>query len=373
MPQHVAMMSVARIEELQSLVETLPAADRSLFHRVYRVATSVGELEPPSAMRAWIEDRFGSVDAVRSQQTVRVTNTVTWEGALFNPLRARRPVRARTSEQRLGNLVEEPGDDFCRPLDATPADVFGRVEGEHAITSANVAKADALHAVIVFRRHNPLIFSEDEVVDYIDTALQWGRAAHAHQPAARYFLFSWNCLWKAGATMVHGHAQAMVARGMHYAKIEGLRRAALVYERRHGSNYFEDMVQVHTALGLAFRWRDIRVVAHLTPVKERETVLMADGLTDNLKRAVYRVLDSYRDTAGVASFNVVLYMPPIAEVAEDWNHFPVMFRLVHRGDPRSYITDIGGMELYAASVIGCDPFVVARDLHIAFTNRSASL
>jgi hypothetical protein len=348
--------STARIQDIESLVDGLSPADRSVFHRIYWTATSVGQLDPPAPMNAWIEDHFGSVDAVRSQQTVRVTNTVTWEGALFNPLRARRPMQVRTGEGRLSSLVDETGDDFCRPLQSTPADLFGRVESEHAVTASNLAKGDALHAVIVFRRHNPLVFGEPEVVDYIDTALRWGQLAHAQQPAARYFFFVWNCLWKAG---------------MHYPKIEGLRRVALAYGQQYATNYFDDVIRVHRALGLAFRWRNVTVAVHLTPIKERETLLIAEALTDDLMRAVYRVLKSYRDASGVSSFNVALYMRPIAEVAEDWQHFPVMFRVVDRGDPRSYTTDVGGMELYAASVIGSDPFSVVRDLRAAFADRSA--
>jgi len=59
-------------------------------------------------------------------------------------------------------------------------------------------------------------------------------------------------------------------------------------------------------------------------------------------------------------------MPPIAGVDEDWSHFPTIFRIVSRGDPMSLTTDIGAMELYAASVIGTDPFLVADKLREGF-------
>ena len=40
--------------------------------------------------------------------------------------------------------------------------------------------------------------------------------------------------------------------------------------------------------------------------------------------------------------------------------FPV--RIVDRGDLGSRVTDFGGMELYAQSVIGTDPFFIAQNL-----------
>jgi hypothetical protein len=55
-------------------------------------------------------------------------------------------------------------------------------------------------------------------------------------------------------------------------------------------------------------------------------------------------------------------MPPIAEVEEDWSGFPVVVRIVDRGDPDSKVSDVGAMELYAASVIASDPFAVAGAL-----------
>jgi hypothetical protein len=39
-----------------------------------------------------------------------------------------------------------------------------------------------------------------------------------------------------------------------------------------------------------------------------------------------------------------------------------MVRLVDRGDPGSSASDVGGMELYAASVISSDPLELARHL-----------
>jgi hypothetical protein len=47
---------------------------------------------------------------------------------------------------------------------------------------------------------------------------------------------------------------------------------------------------------------------------------------------------------------------------EDWVGFPVMVRIVDRGDPSSRTADFGTMELYAASVVSSDPFRLANAL-----------
>ena len=91
-------------------------------------------------------------------------------------------------------------------------------------------------------------------------------------------------------------------------------------------------------------------------------VLMAPQLSASLKEAVYVVLSCLRDSFAVSSFNMVIQMPPIADVDEDWSGFPVMVRIVDRGDPESKVSDVGAMELYAASVIASDPFEVAGAL-----------
>jgi hypothetical protein len=56
-------------------------------------------------------------------------------------------------------------------------------------------------------------------------------------------------------------------------------------------------------------------------------------------------------------------MPPLSvPEGEDWSDVPVVVRIVDRGDLGSKVTDFGGMELYAQSVIGTDPFFVAQSL-----------
>src|SRR3972149_6187735 len=213
------------ILDLQSRVQSLAAADRELFGRLFSVSVSEGGLRAPESMRGWLEDRFGSAKAVERQTVVRVTNRWTLEEAVFNPLRAHRL-------KALATVPPPPGEDpLSRLLELTPEDTFGRIEGEHCLTAANVAKAEAWHGLIVLREPNPLAFTRESVRD--------------------------------------------------------CRAAAEEYRARHGADYFRDLVRAHAALGLAVIYEGAAVLASLTPAKEREIMIIAPSIEEGMAEALY--------------------------------------------------------------------------------------
>ena len=350
------------IANLEELVQALAPDDRARFERIFKVTTTVGELKPPVTMHDWIRKYFGSLEAVQKQRIVKVTNLITLEAALFNELRASRPMEVKDAADLDQTILSNVGDPFCKPLEGTPEDVFGRVKGKHCITASNVAKYDGFHGLVIFDQHNPLRFTADQVQDYFDTALCWAREAHCADKEARYFFLMWNCLWRSGASILHGHMQMTLGRGMHYARVEHLRRSALLYKLAHGTDYFGDLYAVHRALGLTSEDEDVHILSYLAPIKEREVILVSQHLDQNLKQAVYRVLKCFVEALRVRSFNLALYMQPIDSVPEDWSGFPAIARIVDRGEPYNRTADIGAMELYAASVISSDPFDVAAAL-----------
>lgn len=355
------------ITDLVAEIGRLPTGERARFARLFQVSESVGALVAPEAMHRWIENFFGSVEVVEHQKIVKTTNLVTFEGTLFNALRSSRPMELAQPEALDEILNSGTGDPFCRPEQGTPEDVFGRVKGRHSITASNIAKYDAFHGVVIYDHHNPLAFTPESIADHLEVGLRWGHAALEADPAARYYFFMWNCLWKSGASILHGHAQVACTRDMHYAKVEHLRRAALQYREQHGANYFDDLFGAHEALGLGVQAHGLRLLASLTPIKEKEVWLIGDAVDATLADGLYRVLDCYVHQLGVHSFNVVLYVPPLAPVPEDWSGFPVIARLVDRGALHNKTADFGAMELYASSVVASDPFKLMSYLQPAFT------
>src|ERR671916_684795 len=245
------MTAERKITDLRALISALSPEDRILANRIFDVSPTTGRLDPPEAMQAWIEKSFASVDHVTAQRIVKVTNRVTLEGTLFNGLRASRPLDTGVSLDLDREIAATEGDPFCHPKEGTPADIFGRVEGEYATTASNVAKYDGFHGVVVFDDHNPLHLTPEKVSDYVAVGLEWCHRVLESDAEARYPFLMWNCLWRAGGSIIHGHAQVTATRGSHYPKVERLRRTASAYNAEHARDYFDDLSRVHDALGLS--------------------------------------------------------------------------------------------------------------------------
>ena len=158
------MKESTSINNLEELVDSLPSGEKELFQRIYAVNTAIGEQNFPPTMVPWVQQQFGSVEAVARQNIIRVTNLVTSDGTIFNPLRASRPVPVdnRSLDAQLEAAKEK--DPFANPEANTPEDIFGRVVGKHGITASNVAKFAGIHGLVIFNEFNPLRFSREQVV-----------------------------------------------------------------------------------------------------------------------------------------------------------------------------------------------------------------
>jgi hypothetical protein len=130
----------------------------------------------------------------------------------------------------------------------------------------------------------------------------------------------------------------------------------------HGTNYFDDLVALYRSLNLAIENGTATVFPTLTPFKERETHIIAPCLDRDLKESLYLTLRVFVEQLGVRTFNLVLYQPPLSAVEENWEGFPYIFRLIDRGDLGTNRSDIGGMEMYAQSVVTTDPYSVTDAL-----------
>ena len=343
--------------ELPDRLEGLAGAARERAGLLYEIRLVSGHTVPPPELEPWLASTFGSVEAVRDQAILKVTNRVTLEATLFGPLRSRRPVDGPGGVRDLANEIgATEGDPFCHPETETPADTFGRVRGTRLMTGANAALADAHHAVLVFDTHDPLAFDEELVVDLLRSGREWAERARRDDPEAVNYLLIWNCLWRAGSSIIHGHAQALLGGGTHYAAVERLRRDVSAYD----GDLIEEIVAVHRSVGLTVDLDgEVVLVAHLTPRKERELLLIGrPGMEETdpaFADALARTLIAYRDRVGVRSFNLALWRPPLAN-AEGWEAIPPLVRLVDRGDPFVRPSDIGAMELYGTPIVGSDPY-----------------
>lgn len=337
---------------------------------MFEITISEGSLDPPPQLAGWLAEQFGSVEAVRRQQIVRVTNRWTLDGTLFSPLRSIRPHDSGRLEEFARQVEATRGDAFCDAETGTPADTWGRVRGRRTITGANAAKYDARHGLVIFDQHDPLGFDAESVVDMLEVGREWAERGRAEDPEASAYLLIWNGGPRAGGSIVHGHAQVLLGLGAHYPQVERLRRDALAYRRATGATYPADLAAVHRDLGLVVaETGGVVTFASLAPVKERELLIIGQPGMDErdpaFAKVVARTVVAYRDVLKVRAFNLALHRPPLDadDRGEDgWELIPPIVRLVDRGDPDSRSSDIGAMELYAASVVGADPFTLAEDL-----------
>lgn len=345
--------------DIPGRIASLTGEARARADRLLDVRVATARTVPPPELQPWLAETFGSVEAVREQTVVKVTNIATLEATLFAPLRARRPVDGPGQASDLVTEITATEDDpFCAPQTGTPAHPFGRVQGARMITGANAAAADAHHAVLVFEAHDPLAFDANLVGDLFTTGRAWADQARETDPDAANYLLIWNCLWRAGGSIIHGHAQALLGTGPHYARLERLRRDATSYRAAHRSDLVGDLVALHRDLGLAVDLEGgVTILAHLTPIKERELLIVGSPGSDErdpgFADAVGRALLAYRDRIGVRSFNLALWRGPLDG---RWDDFPPIVRLVDRGDLSSRPSDIGAMELYGTPIVGSDPY-----------------
>jgi hypothetical protein len=358
-------------ENILSIIDTMATLDqndRDLLERLFAIERFTGHLEIPASFAPKIARwyaRPGEADSepalarARTQTLIRTLNRWTYEGAVFNPLRALRPLPP-DGVAALAERIERSrrACDFCDPLNLTTSDTWGRLRGRACLTAANAAKFDAHHGLVIFNEHNPLRFDSAAIADFLEVAERWFARTHAADPEAVFPFLSWNCLEKAAASQLHGHLQVILSSRLHQAGAERLRHAAQAYAPEF-ARYFADLIRAHECVGLQRRIGDCAVLAHLTPIKEREVVIIAPPTSTDLGAALAHVPRTFIDRLGVTCFNVgILYPPRIA--AEGWAGFPIVARVVDRGPTGTGTVDIGGMELYGTPVVSADPYEVIR-------------
>lgn len=362
------------IIELMNLINSLDEKDKALFDRFFIAQETVGKAVLPDEMKPGVEKSFGSTSSVETQKIVKVLNRQTHEMALFNELRAKRPINTSCDDDVLKIIKDCEGDQFCNPLKQTPSDTFGRIKGRRCITCSNFAKYDAMHAVVIFKKHNPLDFDEKDIRDYCDVSLQWFKKANKSNDKAIYPFLLWNCLWKAASSIIHGHFQLLLGEGIHYAEAEYYNKVRREYYKSFGTDYFKDLCSVHTKLGFGFEHRKLMIFTSITPKKDKEITIIGPELDKRMMGAIFKAANCLVKDFGVNSFNLGVMLPPMdagkskkgaadSISADDWKGFPVIARILDRGKLSNRTADIGGMEMFAGSkVIETDPGQVIEKL-----------
>ncbi len=366
------------IFELENRLNNLKEEDEKsfkLFKRIYSYYSEVGNLKLLSSMKPLFLGYFGKKDdtgqliskpedvfgKLENQRIVNIYNEWTGQGTLYNTLRSRRPGMDSDDSKNdtlLQNLIisSEKTCDFCKPEKNTPQDIFGRVRGKNSITAANIAKYDIWSSLVIFKKHNPLDFNLNEFSDYIDTAFEWFEKVYKEDKNYRFPFFVWNCLPRAGGSIIHGHVQILMTRDRPYARVESLKKTSQEYKKETEEDYFNDLYKVHKSLGLTHETEDVKLFANITPIKEKEITIISNEIPSSsyqIKKVIYNSLRCFIDVLGVQSFNMSISCPSMNDDGED---IPYIVQMVDRGELSRSTADIGGMELYGSTVVADDPY-----------------
>ena len=368
-----------RVEKLHHINESA----YSILKKIYKFDSETGFQVIPNSFENKVTDYFGRrdtsgniietpnkvVERIAKQKIVKITNRWTGESTLFNSLRADRPgINKKDLEKEKKHVLRlikksEKGCDFCQPEKYTPEDVFGRIMGKYSVTASNIAKYDVWSSLVIFCNHNPLKFNSQEFFDYLKTSFTWFKAVNNHNQQYIFPFFVWNCMPRAGASQIHGHSQILMSKEP-YAGVEKLIKTYQNYQKETGANYFDDLYHAHQSLGLSMKNDDIRFFASITPLKEKEVIILSENPSKDLKAntTIFKILRCFIDVMGVFSFNLSISSPPLNNEKE----FPYITRIVDRGSLLKSTADIGGMELYGSSVVADDPYKIINILKEVF-------
>ena len=356
--QHESDFVVTRVPELPAFLRSW--TDHALFDRLFYVDEKQGHLSVPDTFQQKVKDMFKSYPGgseslhfVEHQTIITIRNRITHEHSLFNRIRRYRPgYRETLTEQELESLekliADSSGDgcDFCHP-ERTAVDLFGQLQGEHCYVAANVAKYEKWHSLLISKEHSPIRFTLPAIKDYMKTAGRYFAEVHKKDPTAVAPHLMWDATGRASASQVHQHMQ-MSINTHYYQRAEVLREQVLRYGETFGANYFADMITVHDKLGLAIRRGQAALLVHLTPIKEREILVIGDSSSVAFAELLFAGLRSLIDGAGTRSFSAAI----VFEHLENRSMMPAVARIIDRGAPGDVRNDVGAMEFFGSNNVG---------------------
>lgn len=304
-------------------------------------------------------------DAVENQVLVFIRDRFLGNEAVVNALRSRRFATPAQMDAAMPHTAESELLDcrWCGAWHVRNAGLWAdqwcqaRSKDLRVGTRPNWAR-QSLVSGLVFgdeRMHRLDRLTEPDFVSLFETAQGYIERSLRHYPRAGYFIVFLNAGPKSAGSVEHAHLQVVGRERSHFAYPETI-------AGRCPSDYWSRLGEVHRELGLAVSDGDCAAWANLAPVKERDVTAISETLTGGA-RFVYRIWKTLA-AQGTKDFSLAAILSPAylaQECPERFARWPnVVWRFVDRGDPQVRHGDIGTMELFGSSVVGTDPFEVAR-------------
>lgn len=372
----VAFPDMQSIYQAVGKVRALPAENplKQRFSRLFETRSKSGSLVVPPSFEAKARELFAAYPGgtknlgfITNQTIITTYNRYTEEYTMFNEVRRYRPGYQEKLSPENEHIIQqaihdsEGADkcDFCS-VERTAIDVFGRIESKHCYTASNVAKYEQWHGLIVSKAHSPLVFDKDMMQDYMETAHEWYRRVNKLDPEAQFPHLMWDAGKRAAASQIHQHLQMIITQDRYLTRTEHTRAASVRFEQDYALNYWEELIAIHEALGLAVRAGPTVVLSYITPIKEREMIIVTENSHHpSFGRAIAAALHALTDDMGCRAFSLAISFAPLDKSGNTaFGAFPAMARVVDRGSPMDTRSDVGAMEFYGANNVGADPYQI---------------
>lgn len=331
-------------EELEKALQNLSKHNKKILEDIYNIEFDEINLTVPKEMKPWAIKTFGNVENVEHQNLVKIYNKYLFEGSSFNSLRSSRPTTRNDEAKKIERFKPFENTDSL-----TSKQKFKPIPGKHSKTVANVAAYEKYHSLVVFNKRNPLEQSQTEIKSHLKTSETWFKKAQLIDENHKNKLLIWNCLWRAGSSVPHGHFQLLATKTpMPY--VRKLRYATKTYQEKNDSNYFFDKIRLCKALGLHINRHKTHLLFTLTPTKEKELTMYSykKNISDMYKE-FYEAYTFFRKQ-NIESFNASIFI-------SDTKNTPSIIKFVDRGSLSNKSSDVGSMELHARlNVISSNPF-----------------
>ncbi|MEM2878733.1 MAG: hypothetical protein QXG10_04230 [Candidatus Hadarchaeales archaeon] len=310
------------------------------------------------------------------------TDPLTGERCRINVERTKRPKQSPVESEDLRKIVKESeGRCFFCPhsieekTPKLPAGLGERIRVGRAVVFPNLFPFGGFHAVGVFSEDHYLPlnkFPADMIVDCFSACIQYFRSVMKLDPSQRFWQISWNYMQPAASSIIHPHVQ-ILAEPLPSPYLENLLKRSMEYRKRHGSNYWMDLVRLEEEKGERYIGRTGRVhwLAGYAPRASREVIGIAEGassldqLGDGLKDlcdGLSALLRGYHDM-GVRSMNFTTFSGPSDEDLSEY--YWLNARIISRPAPAPFhISDCGFMER-----LQLEPVIEAMPEDVAVTMR----
>jgi len=365
------------ILDLKKTLAEIPPNERCIFYRIFEEPLlSDAPLKVPDSFKSKVYSYFAKKDSsgqplekieeviqrVESQKVISIFNMITSEGTIFNKLRSSRPITGSRGKFKAWIEDSKKDCDFCDAESFTALDIgFGRISHKGFITGSNIAKVDQVHANIIptsKEKHSPFNLNLKDLIRMFEVAEKWFKKVNNQDSKYIYPFLGWNFGYKAAASFAHPHIQISMNSHAPPAKLRKLKKESENYNCVYGSDYFKDLAYAHNLVGLALQTDKSKILFSLTPIKEKETLIISKDLKDSV-RVAYKVLKTYQKKFNVTNFNLALYRKPFKNL-DKWENFPYIIRIVDRGNPETNSADMGAQELYGNTIVSSDPYLLKQ-------------